>query len=98
MAASSAARRGVPPERAPGLPRGVSKTLSGRYQARIVLHGKRIDLGSFLSPEEAAAAYNEAKVKGTTERPSPCKGRARPGTGMFLCIHPNHTLTERFGC
>ena len=35
-----------------GLPRGVSYTLSGKYQARIKLNGKRRDLGTFENEED----------------------------------------------
>ena len=45
-----------PRKRRTGLPPGVSYTLSGKYQARIKLFGKRRDLGTFESKEEAAAA------------------------------------------
>lgn len=36
---------------------------SGRFQARIIVNGKTISLGNFLSQVSAARAYNEAAVK-----------------------------------
>ena len=70
-------------------PPGVSKTGSGKFQARIKLNGKRYDLGSnFNTVEEAAAAYAAAKRTGETERPSPKHNRAQRGTGT---PHPLHT-------
>ena len=63
-------------------PAGVSKTLSGKFQARIKLHGKRYDLGSnFTSPEQAGAAYKAAKQAGTTSRTSPKHARVKRGAG-----------------
>ena len=73
-----------PRKRRTGLPPGVSYTLSGKYQARIKLFGKRRDLGTFESKEEAAAAYVAAKATGTTDRPSPDGNRAQRGTGTAL--------------
>ena len=68
-------------------PAGVSKTLSGKFQARIKLHGKRYDLGSnFTSPEEAGAAYKAAKQAGTTNRTSPKHARVKRGTGNISPI------------
>lgn len=61
---------------------GVSKTASGKFQARIKLNGKRYDLGSnFDTPAEAAATYAAAKRAGHTERPSPKQNRVQRGTG-----------------
>ena len=54
-----------------GLPRGVSYTLSGKFQARIKLNGKRRDLGTFENEEDAAAAYAAAKTTGITGRAEP---------------------------
>jgi hypothetical protein len=81
-----------------GFPEGVSKTLSGKFQARIKLNGKRYDLGSnFTSPEEAGAAYQAAKQAGATQRASPRHARVKRGTGtsrllvillIFLCFSP----------
>ena len=66
----------------PLFPPGVSKTLSGNFQARIVLDGKRYDLGSnFITEEEAAAAYSTAKRIGRADRPSPKHTRIQRGTG-----------------
>ena len=66
-------------------PEGVSKTTSGKFSARIVLDGKRYNLGStFKSPEEASAAYKMAKSDGVTERPSPKKNLHPRGTGTPL--------------
>ena len=41
------------------LPRGVRR-LRGKFQARILLDGKRLCLGTFGTIEEAAKAYNDA--------------------------------------
>ena len=70
-----------PPKRRTGLPRGVSKTLSGNYQARIKLNGKRYDLGTLIFKEEAAAAYQAAKQSGIAGRPSPVAKGVKRGTG-----------------
>lgn len=43
--------------------KGVSKTASGKYRARITVNNKELHLGSFKSKEEAAKAYNEAANK-----------------------------------
>ena len=40
--------------------RGVSRSSPGRWRARIALDGKRVSLGSYKTPEEAARAYDEA--------------------------------------
>ena len=71
---------------------GVSKTASGKFQARIKLDGKRYDLGSnFETPEEAAAAYSKAKREGRTDRPSPKHERIMRGTGTLAHIaHKSH--------
>ena len=74
--------QGASSRRKAGHPPGVSKTLSGKFQARIKLNGKRYDLGStFETAEEAAAAYNAAKLSGSTDRASP-KAHIQRGTGM----------------
>ena len=70
-----------PPKRRTGLPRGVSNTLSGNFQARIKLNGKRYDLGTFISKEEAAAAYKAAKQSGVAGRPSPVSNTTKRGSG-----------------
>lgn len=87
--ARATARATAPVKHASGLPTGVSKTISRKYQARITLRGKRIDLGTFDSSEEAAAAYSLAKDSCTTERPSPRRNGARRGTGSIFpsCPH-----------
>ena len=54
-----------------GLPTGVSHTDTGKFQARIKLDGKRINLGSFDTAEDAAAAYRTAKASGFTCAESP---------------------------
>ena len=64
-----------------GCPEGVNKTTSGNYQARIRLDGKRITLGSFETPEEAAFVYKNAKRDGYTSKDSP-KKYAKRGTGF----------------
>ena len=79
------------PRRRNDFPEGVSKTTSGKFSARIVLDGKRYNLGStFKSPEEASEAYKLAKSDGVTERPSPKKNRHPRGTGTSLALatHP----------
>ena len=73
-----------PPTRRTGLPPGVSKTLSSKYQARIKLNGKRYDLGTFTCKEEAAAAYKAAKQTGIAGRPSPVSNGVKRGTGTPL--------------
>lgn len=42
-----------------GLPKGVSRD-RGRYKSQIQVNGKKVFVGSFGTPEEAARAYNEA--------------------------------------
>ena len=71
-----------------GLPRGGSYTLSGKYQARIKLNGKRRDLGTFENEEDAAAAYAAAKASGITGRPSPIKNHFKRGTGTARPPYP----------
>ena len=56
-----------------GCPEGVNKTNTGKFQARIRLNGNRINLGSFETPEEAAAVYQNAKQSGFTCAASPQK-------------------------
>jgi hypothetical protein len=42
--------------------RGVTRRRSGRWGAGINAHGRRIELGTFGTPEEASAAYRAAAV------------------------------------
>jgi len=42
--------------------KGVS-TEDGRFRARIKVNGKQIGLGSYMTPELAAAAYDEAAIE-----------------------------------
>ena len=42
-------------------PIGVTKTVNGKYKARINKNGDRIDLGLFDTPEEAFQVYKIAK-------------------------------------
>jgi len=51
-----------------GLPRGVSETRFGRYQARIMINYKSKSLGVYETPEEASKVY-QAKLKELGERP-----------------------------
>ena len=81
-----------PPRRRKGLRPGVSDTLSGNYQARIKLNGKRYDLGTFIFKEEAAAAYKAAKQTGIAGRPSPVSNGVKRGTGTLL--PPPHARLE----
>ena len=71
-----------------GLPDGVNKTDTGKYQARIKLEGKRINLGSFPTPEAAAAAYLAARTSGFTGCASPKKNTNPRGTGPRLARSP----------
>ena len=76
-----------------GCPEGVNKTNTGMFQARIRLNGKRINLGSFKTPEEAAAVYQQAKQSGFTCQPSP-KKYAKRGTGLARSrLKPTRVLT-----
>ena len=93
------------PKRAPGgapaarvmvpqpQPTGVNTTLSGRFQARIKIQGKRHDLGSYDTMEEAMEIYANAKRTGQPER-GYAKRETNPvrkerGTGTSLC-QPRH--------
>ena len=66
-----------------GLKRGVSKTDTGMFQARIKQGGTRYNLGSFPSEAEASAAYEAAMRSGVTCASSP-KKRAKRGTGAAV--------------
>ena len=84
-------RNGINPS---GCPEGVNKTNTGMYQARIRLHGKRINLGSFKTPEEAAAVYRSARQSGFTSAASP-KKYAQRGTGLARSrLEPTHVRTS----
>ena len=76
-----------PRKRRTGLPKGVSYTLSKKFQARIKLNGKRYDLGTFETKEDAAAAYAAAKTSGVAGRPSPNKNNVKRGTGTARLPH-----------
>ena len=67
---------------ASGNPRGVNPTDTGKFQARITLEGKRINLGSFETAEAAGAAYAAAKAAGFTSMNSPKKNVHKRGTGL----------------
>ena len=67
---------------ASGNPPGVNRTDTGMYQARITLEGKRINLGSFPSAEEAGQVYASAKAAGFTCKNSPKKNVHKRGTGL----------------
>jgi hypothetical protein len=69
-----------------GLPTGVSHTDTGKFQARIKLDGKRINLGSFDTAEDAAAAYRTAKASGFTCAESPKQNRVQRGTGLLAHV------------
>lgn len=43
--------------------KGTSRTLSGKYRASICINGAAVHLGSFLTEDEAHAAYLEARAK-----------------------------------
>ena len=64
-----------------GCPPGVNVTDTGMFQARISLDGKRINLGSFTTAEEAGAEYARVKAAGRTWKDSP-KKYAKRGTGL----------------
>ena len=72
---------------ASGLPQGVNKTDTGMFQARISLQGKRINLGSFETAEQAAEVYANAKAAGYTCMDSP-KKYAKRGTGLRSLATP----------
>ena len=72
-----------------GLPPGVNRTDTGKFQARIKLHGKRVNLGSYDTAEEAANVYQDAKAAGFTCEASPQKYRKR-GTG-HIAAHATQT-------
>ena len=71
-----------------GLPAGVSKTDTGKFQARITLSGKRINLGSFDTAEEAGQVYQSARRSGFTVAASPKKNVHKRGTGPLLASVP----------
>jgi hypothetical protein len=43
--------------------RGVYKTHYGRFAARVKFHGKKIHIGVYSTPEEAAVAYEAKRVE-----------------------------------
>jgi len=45
------------------LPMGVRRNKSGRYSARITVCGEQKQVGTFDTPEEAAAAYDIARIQ-----------------------------------
>lgn len=45
------------------MPIGVSPTESGRYKARCSEYGKRKDLGTYNTPQEAESIYWNFKIK-----------------------------------
>tara|TARA_R110000868_G_scaffold25423_7_gene99176 strand:- start:1418 stop:1921 length:504 start_codon:yes stop_codon:yes gene_type:complete len=51
----------------PDLPPGIKPQLSGGYQVRISIDGKRITLGTFTTIEEAGEVYQKAKNNIFTE-------------------------------
>ena len=57
-----------------------------------------IDLGSFTTPEEAAAAYQAAKNAGRTARPSPKHNRIQRGTGTNASPAPNNSFCLHLSC
>ena len=65
-----------------GNPPGVNPTDTGKFQARITLQGKRINLGSFATAEEAGQVYSNAKAAGFTCADSPKKNVHKRGTGL----------------
>ena len=64
----------------------MSHTDTGKFQARIKLDGKRINLGSFDTAEDAAAAYRTAKASGFTCAESPQQNRVKRGTGLLAHV------------
>jgi hypothetical protein len=73
---------------------GVTTTLSGKYQARIKIKGKRYDLGSYDTIEEAMDVYANAKHTGEPERGylkrETKQTRIARGTGAFRPACPAH--------
>jgi hypothetical protein len=49
--------------RSQGLPRGVSRTASGRYTASITINGKYHYLGTFNTAKQASNAYKKAAIR-----------------------------------
>jgi len=43
--------------------RGVSQAVNGRWRARIMVDGKAVSIGTFLTEQEATAAYAAAKLR-----------------------------------
>jgi HNH endonuclease/AP2 domain len=43
--------------------KGIHRTKNGRYIARIMYQGKRLQLGYFQTSQEASEAYNKAAIK-----------------------------------
>ena len=76
-----------------GCPVGVNKTDTGMFQARISLDGKRINLGSFPTSEEAGEVYARVKATGYTCKDSP-KRYAKRGTGSRLLATRTGTQTH----
>src|SRR5260370_36543698 len=68
------------------LPKGVSLTAQGRFQARIYRNGTSVHLGVFDDVNEAAAAYRAAFIARknsianppATDEPAPVPDRSRP--------------------
>ena len=60
--AQNAWNRG-PSKRSPTKYKGVFRSHGGKWNSKIMVNGKRIDLGQFATPEEAARAYNDAARK-----------------------------------
>jgi hypothetical protein len=75
---------------AKGLPAGVSKTDTGKFQARITLSGKRINLGSFDTAEEAGEVYQNARRSGFTSADSPKENVHKRGTGLLSLATQTH--------